>query len=103
MIDPNKFETPWTRVYAIFDIKAKKYNLPFYQSTHEVAMRSFADACRNPKDIIVKHPEDFQLFYLCSYNEHLGCFTSEITPTYLASALDYIVPENNHLLEADKS
>lgn len=75
-------------IYAVQDIKVKAYLSPFFMRTHEEAIRSFADACRNSETQFNTHPEDFNLHVVGEWNEEVGAIEG-ITPMLLASASEY--------------
>ena len=56
-------------VYTIFDVKAQFYNKPFYLANDSVAVRTFSDLANDPQTDVAKHPEDYILFALGTYND----------------------------------
>lgn len=57
------------RVCAIFDIKAEVYLPPMVFRSLGEAERVFGDICADPKSNISKHPEDYKLFELGTFND----------------------------------
>lgn len=57
---------------AVRDIKAEAFAPPFVVSARGMALRMFSDWCSDPKTMIGRHPEDFQLYQLGYFNESTG-------------------------------
>lgn len=76
-------------IYAIRDAKTEAFSQPMFFVTKGVAIRAFADECENNQSNLHKHPEDFALFELGSYNDNSGEFVSLAQPLQIALALDY--------------
>lgn len=58
-----------TQLYVIRDSKAKVYNKPFHQTNRDVALRTATDLANDPNQETSKHPEDYALFYLGTYDD----------------------------------
>lgn len=86
--------------YAVKDIKADRFNYPFFTMTHAEAMRAFGSNVQRKESLFNKHPEDFQLFYVGSFEDALGLLECEHQPVYLAKALDYITLAEGGLNDA---
>lgn len=78
-----------TKVFGIFDVKAKNYGQPFFMSHSGLALRSFSDLVEDQKSTLNKHPADFKLYCLGEYDDCSGAFKS-INPEFLANASDFI-------------
>lgn len=86
--------------YAVFDKKAIAYNTPFFCATDGLALRAFGDLVQDAHTVIAKHPEDFALYRVGSFNVETGVFTMEgfIEDTcngaavHLAEALAFVPP-----------
>lgn len=65
------------RVFAVYDYKAEAYLQPFTMETTGQAIRSFADAVNDPKSMWYRHPKDFVLYELGSFDEKEGVFKNE--------------------------
>jgi hypothetical protein len=76
--------------FCIFDAKAEAYIEPFKCHAVGQAIRSFMDIIANPQSVIAKHPEDFVLFHLGSWDQFTGSYTSFTTPKPIATALSLI-------------
>lgn len=63
------------RAYSIFDNKALQYHSPFFASTNGAAVRSFTDAANDLNTNIGRHPSDFVLYCVGTYDDAKGQFT----------------------------
>lgn len=65
-------------VIAIYDRAAGAYGQPFYSTTPSHATRSFADAVArpDPDNVMHRHPDDFELYKLGTYDDQTGIFTT---------------------------
>lgn len=80
--------------YAIRDSKAEIFYPPFYQHTHGAAERDMKTLVNDKSSTIAKHPEDFDLWLLGSFDDNTGVFTALPTPTHLVKAVQLIDPVN---------
>lgn len=58
--------------YAIYDNKALVYGVPFFAPTDGSAVRSFRDLSNDPNTTVGRHPGDFSLFSIGSYEDGNG-------------------------------
>ena len=65
------------KIYGIFDSKAQSYSLPFYYQYEAQALRTVIDWLNNPETPYAKHPEDYTLFDLGSYDDVQGTITQD--------------------------
>lgn len=77
-----------THVMAAYDKKAKAYALPFFSPQVAVAVRQFGEAANTPDHQVCKHPEDFSLFLLGTFNDENGHFNLTAQPTHVAEAIN---------------
>lgn len=76
------------KVFTVFDSKVGAYMRPFFcQSTGE-AMRAWVDTVNDPQTAMNKHPEDYTLFELGTWNDTGALFTQEPTPKSLGVAVE---------------
>jgi len=79
-------------VYAIFDEKACTFSQPFTQNHNGQAIRLFQDLVRDNNSTISKHPEDYKLYQLGTYDDTSGELESNVTPVFLVNATDMVKP-----------
>ena len=61
-----------TNAYSLFDRKALIYSQPFYAPNDSVAMRTVGDACADPNTNLGRHPGDYVLFFVGSFDDQKG-------------------------------
>lgn len=61
-------------VFAVYDAKAHAYTPPFYVHTEGMAVRGFGDAVNDPNHAFGKHPEDYTLYCLGTFNDTTAHF-----------------------------
>ncbi len=79
-------------VVSVKDRAADVFNRPFFVPHRNVAVRDFTDevnrsAADNPLN---KHPDDFDLYLLGSFDDNAGIFSMEEQPVVLVRAKDVI-------------
>lgn len=62
-------------VYSVYDLKAKAFLSPFFLPQDAMAVRALIDAVSDSTHQFAKHPEDYQLFKLGSFDDALGVLT----------------------------
>ena len=75
-------------IYSIRDLKIEAYSQPFYSHTHGSALRAFADHVNEAGSAPNKHPEDFALFHLGTFNDQTGEITGQ-QPRHIGEAIEY--------------
>jgi hypothetical protein len=75
-------------IYAIYDSKMNVFSTPFFSPNNATALRSFSDAANDGTTNICKHPEDFSLHHLGTFEDDLGVIEGCQT-TNLGLAADY--------------
>lgn len=61
-------------IFTVYDQKAHAYVAPFFLHTEGMAIREFKDACNNPQHSFGRHPEDYTLFKLGTFNDATAHF-----------------------------
>lgn len=64
-------------IYAVYDSKSESYTTPFFDHAEGRAIRTFADCCNDPGHQFGKHPADYTLFHLGTYDDNVGIINSE--------------------------
>lgn len=62
--------------YSIYDRKALQYHPPFYASTDASAARSFSDVANDVNTNIGRHPSDFVLYCVGTFNDQKATLTA---------------------------
>lgn len=72
-------------VVSIKDRLANVHGQPMFFATTGTAIRAFQDAINDQQSNVSKHPDDYDLFQLGTYNDETGTFTNaEAGPKLLA-------------------
>lgn len=77
-------------LFAIRDIKLDSYTKLLEFQNEKEAQRALSDVANDPNNMIGKHPEDFNLYYLGVWNIETGKFMIE-EPRLVVSASDLII------------
>ncbi len=84
-------------MFTIYDSKTAAYLPPFFQQTKAAAIRALTDTMADPNHTFAKHPEDYTLFYLGTYEDEKSTFDIEETPQSLCVCIE-LMPEINKTL-----
>ena len=76
-------------IYTIFDVASGAYMRPFYAASDGQAIRSFTDISQDADHEIGKHPEDYSLFRIGTYDDNKGELHPE-DKQCLATALEVV-------------
>lgn len=85
------------KAYSIRDQKTGIFHCPFFKTTEPEALRDFAMLVNDGKSRVHSFPEDFDLYFLGTYDDNEGKFQALDTPNHLMKAVNCIrvqVPEN---------
>lgn len=63
------------KAYSVHDFKSLTYSPPFYAAQDGAAVRIISDAARDPNSQLGRHPRDFVLYCVGSYDDASGVFT----------------------------
>lgn len=74
---------------AVFDLATETFARPFFVSHPGQAMRSFMDELKNKDSELGKHPGDYELFEVGSYDDANGQFTTPPAPVRLLRGSDF--------------
>ncbi len=79
-----------SNLYVVYDEKIERYSGLHVAQTHGQAMRGFADACQDQQIRFSKHPQDYSLYFIGTYNDENGEVISKLPPTFIARASEFI-------------
>lgn len=79
-----------SKVYSVFDDKAEVFNVPFFATNDNVAIRSFADACNDSRQLMSRYPHDFHLYCLGEFDEDKGVIVNGDKPVFLVNAVSLV-------------
>lgn len=77
-------------VFSVFDIKAKLYSPPWFMNQKGEAIRAFKSIADDKQTMVGRHPNDFELYHLGTWDDLDGYFTMADKPTFLVTAADLL-------------
>lgn len=83
--------------YSIFDHKAVQYFPPFYSSTDGAATRSLRDLVDDGNSNVGRHPGDYTLFCVGTWDDSKGRFEPIIPLRHIIDAVALVAPASNTL------
>lgn len=86
-------------IFSLYDSKAGAFLRPFFAQNTQVAERALSDAVNNPQETVARHPEDFCLFKLGTFDEESGELVPEAAPEAVRQAIT-LRPEMQRELRA---
>lgn len=78
------------KVFTVFDSKAETFARPFFMKTVGEAIRSWVDVVNDSTTAFSKHPQDFVLYEVASYDDANGQFENIIPPVSHGAAAEYV-------------
>lgn len=73
-----------SKVFSIRDTKAEAFLPPFMAPATGHALRSFMDACSDPNSTFYKHPDDFMLYEIATFDDSTAVYES-LSPVKLVN------------------
>lgn len=84
-------------IYSIYDAKAEAYLEPFFLPANGIAIRAFMDCCQNPEHNFGKHPEDYHLVALGTWEPLLGDIKIDQFKVTLITGIDAAKTKTNEV------
>ncbi|WNK14653.1 MAG: nonstructural protein [Microvirus sp.] len=81
-------------VFSLYDTKSASYSQPFYSVNADVAVRSVVDLAADKSNAVGKHPGDYSLFCLGSFDDALGSFANLPHPENLGFVSQFMEASN---------
>src|SRR5258708_3350659 len=75
-----------THAYCVYDRKAQLYNVPFFAITDGSAVRSFQDLANDPQTTVGRHPLDYVLFRVGSFDDATGLLIPNVPILHVSDA-----------------
>lgn len=76
------------KLFSVFDSKVEAYMQPFFMASRGAAIRAFIDTASDSNSMICKHPGDYTLFELGSFDDSCAKFDLYSSNVNLGNALD---------------
>lgn len=74
-------------MFCVLDVKAKAFIPPFVLPNNEMAVRAFADCVRDPAHMFAKHPEDYHLHRIGTFDDETGAVECGVATEMVCTAL----------------
>lgn len=81
------------KMFVVFDCKAEAYLQPFFMQASGQAIRAWIDLVNDKTTQFSKHPEDYTLFELGTYDDSCAKFDVYATPKSLGVAIEFVKSE----------
>lgn len=65
------------KIYALRDVRSEAFNRPMFMQNKAVLDRAIRDACNDENSLLHHHPEDYQVYYLGTFDESTGKIESQ--------------------------
>ncbi len=79
-------------LFTVYDEKAQVFTTPFFVATVGIATRAFSDAINSPDHQFGKHPQDYTLFKLGTFDDNTAELKSE-TKQSIGNGVEFVNPE----------
>lgn len=90
--------------YAVFDAKVAQFHLAIFDLKHEGAIRQFSDNVNDPKTVWNRHPEDYSLWFVGSFDTEKGMLQDYVPENLVnASAVMALKTPQMELFNSDNS
>jgi hypothetical protein len=80
------------KMYTIHDSKAEIFHPPYVKHSHGEAERDFTTAVNDERTNMNKYPEDFNLYYVGSWDDNTGKAELLDSPQHIIKAIQCIRP-----------
>lgn len=79
--------------FSILDTKSGAFNTPFFFPARGLAVRAFGDLVDDAQSTISKHPDDYRLFEVGTFDLDSGKLTALDSPKFMSSAVEFLHPQ----------
>ena len=79
------------KIFTVYDSKAEAYMPPFFMQSTGQAMRTFEDTVRDENHAFAKHPEDYTIFELGTFDDANASIEMHKTSIPLAKAIELCI------------
>lgn len=88
-----------TKIFSVFDSKAKAFMAPFTMGTVGMALRSFEEVANNRDHLIGKHPDDFSLYEIGTFDDEFAQITARTPLNLIGVASEYVKNQGEDAIE----
>ena len=82
-------------MYSIFDRASGVYDRPFPSNSDQEATRGFTDLCMNDETMIGRHPDDFTLFRIGTWENNKGELFPSGAPEKVINGAEAVASRKN--------
>lgn len=82
-------------IFSVYDSKAQAYLPPFFLPKEAMAIRIFAECCNSPEHQFGKHPADYTLFHIGSFDDWDGDILAIQPQKNLGNGLHLVKPRQD--------
>lgn len=75
--------------FVVRDEKSEAFAHPFFTSANGLAVRMFGDWCTDANTPLGKHPEDYTLFRVGSWDDEQARFENEVAPVLISHGSEF--------------
>lgn len=79
-----------SKVYTVYDSKTEAYMQPFFMAAKGAAIRAFSDLVNDPQHTFGKHPGDYVLFEIGTYEDVSALLVAYPAPQSLGVGLEFV-------------
>nr|UXQ87975.1 MAG: nonstructural protein [Microvirus sp.] len=76
-------------MYSIYDEKSLTWTTPFFLNNNGTAIRQFTDAVNDSQTQFNKHPTDYSLYHLGTFNDNEASIASD-KPAFLVKGIELL-------------
>lgn len=76
-------------IFSVYDSKAETYMAPWTATNKATAIRAFSDQCNNPDSSFSRHPHDYALMHLGSWDDQTARYETLEVPTNMGLAHEF--------------
>jgi len=76
--------------YSVLDEKAATFSPPFFMANKALAHRMFGELALDPKSNIARHPADYRLYEVGSFDQEAGLLEGYDAPQFVCAAIDFL-------------
>jgi len=79
------------KAFAILDLKTSTFARPFFMHNTGEAVRAIGDSCdKGTESLLAKHPQDFVLYEIGSYDDATGLMQSNTKVTVVGPLSEFV-------------
>lgn len=74
-------------MYSLYDTKAKAFLQPFFTANTDLALRMVETSMNEGKQVFCKHPEDFSLWFVATFDDLTGQMDTDGKPVLVTQLI----------------